>query len=741
MDKISSDEIKDLVQKYNGKLNTGFLEQDEAMSANAGDAGDGVIRTQEFSDFKKEYVSAHGSIYERACNFAENTLKMKPSEEKEKDLKAAIDMCHMNITPTGAYSLSILFPFVLAILLSILAFLFFNDMFLVILSLAICFAMVVPMGNIPKYYAQSWRMKAGNQMIMCVFYTVTYMRHTSNLELALDFAAEHLSPPLSIDIKGVLWNVETQKYKNVTDSLDAYLQTWKQENPEFVESMHLIVSSLYESSETRRVDLLDKSLSVALDGTFERMLHFAQNLQSPLATFNMLGIVMPILMLVILPLMVSFMEGVKWFHLAALFDVVLPMALFFLQFRIMSTRPSGYGDTDIPADSPALAKFKNPTIEISKGKSIDVSPGMLALLIFFVLFSIGLTPVLLNAVSSGWDVGLSNSYQGDPIVLISEYTAENVDYYFLGYKYSKNGADIIGPFGLGASLMSVLFPLAIGLSLGLYFKLKSENLVKLRESSKKMEQEFATALFQLGNRLADGIPAELAFDRVAETMDGTVSGEFFRTVSTNINKLGMSVGEAVFNPQYGAIVYFPSKLIESSMKVLVESSKKGPLIASSAVINVSRYIKEMHKVDERLKDLLSEVMSSMNAQVKFLSPVISGVVVGITAMITTILGKLSGSTSSLSGAEGAGAASALQDMFGDGMPTYFFQAFVGIYIVELIYILSILINGINNGVDKLGEQDTLGKNLIKGTMMYCGIAFAVILIFNLIANSILKGIT
>jgi len=34
-------------------------------------------------------------------------------------------------------------------------------------------------------------------------------------------------------------------------------------------------------------------------------------------------------------------------------------------------------------------------------------------------------------------------------------------------------------------------------------------------------------MFQLGNRLGDGIPAEIAFAKVAETMKGTTSGDFF----------------------------------------------------------------------------------------------------------------------------------------------------------------------------------------------------------------------
>lgn len=742
MDKIGSDEIKNLVQKYNSKINTEFLDPEEFNIASPQDksGSDGVIQSNEFSSFKNEFLPGHANLYEKACNFAEKNLKLKPAPEKEKQLQDAIDKCHLNITPTGAYSLSYLLPIAVALITVSFSMLFFGDMFLVLVSLGISFGMVIPVANIPKYYAQSWRMKSGNQLVMSAFYTVTYMRHTSNLELALDFAGEHLTPPLSIDIKGILWDVETQKYENVTESLDAYLKTWKQDSPEFVESMHLITSSLYEGSETRRIELLDKSLSVMLDGTFERMLHFAQNLKSPLASFNMLGIVMPILMLVIMPLMVSFMSGIMWYHLAAVFDIILPMALFFMQYRIMSSRPTGSGGTtEIPVDNPELLTLNKKKLEILPGISIKLSPGVVALSIFLILTMIGIFPVVMSFVSPGWDIAISTKYGTDFFSVINEYTSEGGEFYLLGYRLNQDQSDYIGPFGLGASLMSVAIPAGLGLAIGLYYKLKSENLVKLREKAKEMENEFATALFQLGNRLADGIPAELAFDRVAETMEGSISGKFFRTVATNINKLGMSVSEAIFNPQYGAIVYYPSKMIESSMKVLTESSKKGPLIASQALVNVSRYIKEMHKVDERLKDLLSDVMSSMNAQAKFLSPLISGIIVGITSMITSILGKLATSQEfSGGGGDMAGAGNALGDMFGDGMPTFYFQAFVGVYIVELIYILCVLINGINNGSDKLSQQDIIGKYLVRGTIMYCAIAFGGILIFNIIANNVLQ---
>ena len=237
----------------------------------------------------------------------------------------------------------------------------------------------------------------------------------------------------------------------------------------------------------------------------------------------------------------------------------------------------------------------------------------------------------------------------------------------------------------------------------------------------------------------------MAFSKVSAVMQGTVSGNFFQEVSINIRKLGMSVKQAIFDKEKGAINNFPSNLIETSMKILIQSAKKGSMIASNALINVSNYVKRMHRVDERLRDLMTDVVSSMKAQIKFLTPIIAGVVIGITSMITTILGSLSTHMESLqglgaeSGAQGIQAAGLLE-MFNAGVPTYYFQVIVGLYVVQIIYILTVISNGIMNGSDKFSEKYELGKNLITSTILYCFIAGVVILIFNLVAGSILGGL-
>jgi hypothetical protein len=171
------------------------------------------------------------------------------------------------------------------------------------------------------------------------------------------------------------------------------------------------------------------------------------------------------------------------------------------------------------------------------------------------------------------------------------------------------------------------------------------------------------------------------------------------------------------------------------MKVLIESIRKGPIIAAQAILNVARYIKEIHKVNERLKDLMADIISDMKSQIAFLTPAISGIVIGITSMITYIMGSLSKSIQNVGTAD-AGNLAALTNFFGDGMPTYYFQAVVGIYVFQIVYILTILSNGIENGADSLQERYLLGKNLISSTVLYCALAAVVMLIFQFIAARI-----
>ena len=702
---IKDPEVKKILEQYERKLQRN-ISPDTFSEETSSFQGKGLSR--EYELFRKEALAKTVNTYENLCNQLEKVIKVTPNKTIILQLQKDIEMAHLNITPTGASSFASFIGFiiiVLSLLFGAASYFTTKDvlgLFLPLLGILAGLLVIKPLTNLPHTLANRWRLQASNQMVLCILYMVMYMRHTSNLEHALKFATEHIGNPLALDLRKVFWDVEIGTYPTLKESLDHYLSRWRDHNLEFVNSFHLIQSSLYEPSEDRRLTLLDKALEVMLEGTYERMLHYAQELKNPITMLHMLGVVLPILGLVMFPLIGSFLGGaIKWYHLAFLYNLLLPLLVYKLGNDLLSKRPTGYGDV-------TFALGKN-----SLGSGI-------AFLIIFSFCLIGILPIAF----------LLTNYQNDfAIPSLGK---------FLDIRDGQ------GPFGVGALILGMFIPLGIGLGLGIHYFMKTKKIIKEREETRKLEKEFAGSLFQLGTRIGDGVPAEVAFETVAENMKGTPTGDFFNIINRNIRSLGMGIKDALFHKQQGALVAYPSALIKSSMEVLLESSRKGPQVVAKSLISISQHVSNIHRVDERLKDLLSEIISSMKSQIYFMAPVIAGIVVGISSMIVTIISKL-GDLVQQQAAQGSvelGNIGVVTDLFNinDVVPGYFFQIVVGIYVVQIVYILTVLGNGIENGADKLSEEYALGKNLQRSILLYTIITLFVVFIFNALANSILAGL-
>ena len=712
-------EYQDLLQRYKKKVADEFGE---------GAAAPKNISSQEYTQFKQEIYPARYSFYEKACNVAEGILHLSVDPKTAVKYQKNIDMCHLSVTPSGVISLAYLLPLFVIIFGALGSYALFHLPFFIVFFLILGVIMIPTLQKIPEFMANTWRMKASNQMVQSIFYMVTYMRHTSNLERAIGFAADHLEPPLSLDFRKILWDVETQQYSTIRDSANVYLEKWQDIEKDFIESFHLVESSLFEGSEERRLALLDKGLDVILDGTYENMLHYAHDLKSPMTMLHMLGVILPILGLVVLPLVVTFISSSSPFvtalYISMLYNVSLPLGVYYLGKKILAKRPAGYGAADI-SEKEGVQRFGMMRLSLSKNVNVAVNPLYFSIMIGLVALLIGCSPLIIHSLNPDFEIPL-----GDKLSFMDYVCPPNE---------SCPPTDKYGPYGIGASLLSLVVIAGLGGAWGLYYSLRSKNVIEIREKTKSLEEEFSSALFQLGNRLGDGLPAEIAFAKVAQTMQGTTSGEFFAIAEHNMTRLGMGLEQAIFDPHVGSLRNFPSNVIESSMKVLIESVRKGPRIAAQALLSMSRYIKEIHRVEERLKDLMEDVISSMKAQTKVLTPAIAGIVVGITSMISTILTKLSAQLTTFAGQTDVSSFSSILTLFGVGIPTFHFQIVVGVYIVQIAYILTILTSGIENGADKLGERFMLGKNLIGSTLLYCFIAGVVMLLFSLFANVIISN--
>lgn len=705
--------VDDILKKYGSKIEAEILTEKN------------LEYSKEYRQFKEEAMPAL-TRFERLCKNIGSMIKIRVKKSEEERINKNLQTAHLDITASDVMAFSaiilILGLFVSVIILigiylstqsfSFIAFflLFFTSLFLFYFAV-----------TAPDRIAESWRLKAGSQMVPAILYVVVYMRHTSNLERAVKFASEHLQPPLALDFKKIFWDVEVGRYSTLKESLDAYLETWRGYSTEFIEAFHLIESSLYEPSETSRTATLEKALDVILNGVYERMLRFTHDVKTPLTNLYMLGIVLPTLALALLPLASTLLQGaIKWHHVMILFNLIIPFFVFYLTSGVLSKRPGGYGETELLEQNPDYYIYASN------------QPYLIALFVLLPMLFIGFLPLLFQYTPLPEILGLEKDFT---IALFG-----NIKF----FDFKQAAGATTGPFGIGAALLSLLIPLGIALFFSTAYSLKTSQLVKTRIETKELEQEFASSLFQLGNRLGDGVPAEIAFGRVAESVRGTKTESFFKTVNANIHQAGMSLENAIFSQRRGAIIYYPSELVKTSMQIMMEAVKKGLQVAARALMSISQYIKNINKINERLQDLLADIVSDMRSNMTFLAPVLAGIVTGLAVMITTILSKLE-LMLSMQGTEGMAGietASQLTSMFNvtTMIPPYFLQVIVGIYIIEIIFILTGTLVRVESGVDTLSEKAQIAKNLKIGVILYTLVASISITALSLLASVATGGL-
>ncbi|MEM4500308.1 MAG: hypothetical protein QXD62_03105 [Candidatus Woesearchaeota archaeon] len=710
--------VKRLSEEFKRRLSVVVSESESYSSP---ETQKNLIHSYDYLEFKKQFLPKRVSFYEKMCIKAQEILKIKASEQAKQKYQPYLETCHLSIDASHVLSAAILYPtFFLLIFLFIGALYGFvkedlgAPLFFFVVGLILAGFFYYVLSTYPQYLATLWRIKASNSLVESLFYIVTYLRHTSNLERAIEFAADHLSPPLSLDFKKMLWDVESGKFPSVVDSINHFLDKWKGAEDGYCQAMNLVISSLDEGNEQRRISMLENALNLMLDSSFEKMLKYTHDLQQPVTMIHMVGVILPLMATVMLPLLVSFMEGVKWYHISLLYNLLLPIFLFWQSKKIISMRPSsvGFSSGDFPYQT--------------KNSQVLINSILLAL--FFIL--IGLGPAT-------WMKWFFMSEDLSDIVLF-EMQGTDLKIQLLSYKAIDN-KNIEGPFSFVSAIIGLFVVFGIAYGLGYYYYYTTYNFVKVKENTRKFENELISVLLQLGNRLNEDLPLEVAFKELYENLsDSLESKKFFQIVVYNLENRGMGIEEAIFDSDQGAVRYYPSPLISSIMKILIDASKKGPRIAGAVLITLSDYVKRVNEINRRVTDLLTENLAGMRSIIKFLGPVLNGIVVALSAMISTIILTLKDFLSTKL-QDASSQAGGILDMLTTGMPSYYFHIICGIYIVMVVYLLSELITVIENGPDEFLRKYTIGSNLKKVAINYCTLAGLLTFVFCFIAMIVIAN--
>ncbi len=658
-----------------------------------------------YHDFVKEEKESRSlkTFFEQYSHFARSYLSfLKMGEKSSKKLKEALEICNFNVTPDEVLS-SAVFTFLLGLVAMIpFAIIGWKNFAFFVFTLFIFLAYVSY--TYPPFYSQLIKMRAEEEGILAILYMTIYMRVNPVLENALYFATQHLNGPLGKDLKRVVWLLDMQKASSLDEATRGFMDLWIKRNLDFVKSFMTLHSITDQGDEVEREKILEKSLQSILDATYVKMKHYSHDLKMPVMMLHTFGMLLPLIGLIAFPMMSIFMsDSVRIDHLFFGYLVIIPALIWFLSNRILAKRPGAFSYPDLSKNPylPPLGKYA-----LKIGNSTYYIPVLKVAIVVGVLITI-----------PGW-------------IWLFTHTIPSYIHMKMLLKSSVVGANVIPAeeYTTTAMFNTVTIPLGIALGIVIYFYFRSVQRLRLRNAIVEIENDLDDALFHLGNEFTENIPVEIALKRyiVKAKMLNLKTRSIFRFFSDVLDKLeneGKTFSQAVFDRQSGVIVKYPSILMKEIMWIISEGASKGASVLHKITIKVSVYLNNTKNIRELIYDLLTETVSSINMQAKFLTPFLSAVVGSLTLIIIQTLYELSKRLENIM--KMLQLSMGASDNFFINLinftkitPPTIFQVLVGIYMIETVTLLSILSSGVNSGFDKVNRDMTIARNLLFAIIVY-----------------------
>ena len=642
----------------------------------------------------------NGNWYLRACKFtSRNIVKFKwligdidsfakKSEQAvSQEYKDALSFTGFDVEPfeTALFSyVGALGALMVALLMDVLLFQIttFESNVLVmlaVLTVAVPVIVLVYLSEYIKIHAKLMKVQSLGDIPEVLSYIVMAMKLVPNMERAVLFAAKNSTRPLARDLKKMMWNLQIRAYSSMDDAVVDFANLWGKDSEYFKRALHLIKSSTSEPDDAQRIITLNRSLDIVLDGTKVLMDGFAAKLKTPTYVLYSIFILIPLALVALLPAVTVVGLRFNILTLVIVYDIALPLLTFVYAEYILMQRPAAFTPQSIPDTHPGLANIK-----------------MKRRVALVVALVIG-TAIAIS--------GYVMMYLGNPHGIISTGTLE----------------------GLLPPTLLVL--LGIVVAIAIYLNAAYAPYKKIRDNIRKMEHEFADALFILGRRISEGRSAEEAFAHTAMTMKGSSIGDAFGKISTNLISMRATITSAIFDEDFGAFKDIYSDRIKTTMLLFAESVHKSHESAGVAIIKLADHLKELQEVELNIKRSLYDMTSTMRSTAAIFAPLIGGVTIALSEVIQKILQNVAEGLSRLPPNMIPGPAQINPENLNQSISPDLFMLAVGIYLMLVTAILTRFSGTVEYGGDKPQLMHDLGQMLPVSMVVFTVSAIASRLIF------------
>ena len=560
----------------------------------------------------------------------------------------------------------------------------FTILLIVVTTLALPLVALQLISEYPKTKARHMKIHSLGDIPEVLSYIVMYLKLIPNLENAFRFAARESKTSLGRDLRKLMWDLEARIHRSIDDAITFFAESWGKWSDYLKRALHLVRSSVHERNEGERTLTLDRSLDVVLEGTKSTMIDFASKLHQPTLVIYSMGVMIPLALIAMLP--AASMVGLRLsiFHIFLIYDVILPLVLLLYIRKILISRPATFNPPVIPAEHPALEKINkraNAVVASVMG-GIVALPGVVFLLLPLFPLRGGIMDFFVKPASEG---GI-NAYF--PVTLF------------------------------------ILWGIAAGVSI---YSLRTYTAYKkIRDEIREMEQEFADSLYVLGKRIMEGRPAEEAFMYASKALEGSRMGEVFGQTGYNLLSMRMNTEDALFDKKFGSLKHVYSDRIRAIMRLFVEGVKKSYVAAGVAIVKIADHLKQLQEVEKGIKNALGVLTSTLRTTATVFAPMIAGITLGITKLITTVLAGIDFEMISEKTSE---------SMFGievhsiETVSPEIFVLVIGIYILQLVFLMIRFANGIDEGDDRIQYMYSLGTSLPSAIALFSIVTIFAMIIF------------
>ncbi|MDO8624875.1 MAG: hypothetical protein Q7R47_02235 [Candidatus Diapherotrites archaeon] len=505
------------------------------------------------------------------------------------------------------------------------------------------------------------------EMLLGLLEISNYISLDTSIDYAIQQTNQNLHGVLHDQFTIILERIARKKYKTIGEGFEDYIPIWLKINPDFVKGLSLLQTATL-TNKTERGKIIDEVIETIIVSYHQSGKRFAEELSGQTQTMIGAGVIFPIMMLMLTPMISIFMpDFVNLPMLIFGFNIFFPTILLMLAMQFAANR----------VQISAIQLDRSPEY-----RRIPLSFYAIPLLVLVIF----LIPTVLHFMSFSQGIALKEEYSSLNILTIWTSTLGLV--------------------------------LAVGIITWMYVHTHKKLWTRIYEIEMDLPhllQVFATYLSL--NRSVESIMDDVIDDYKRHGFQNhPVTGMFtemrerlFRTKETMLSLV-----------QHTLPVICPSKRVTSVFDKIVTFSDIDQESASKSAKLIRQQTISLYKLDDYIQTLLADTASIVSATITIMIPLLASAAIIMTMAIVMSLTFIEDKLASIFSLFGGSFELGLVKI-DKIIPPTMLEFVVGVYFVEMVLILSLFLSNVKHGTDKFKIAETVLKNMTIAFIIYSGL--------------------